>query len=83
MSLILTTRGMLEDSVLIKTETDFDNDHERTSTVEYCLAACEGQAHRTGVADAPSFFCAQHVHRSVSVALKEWPSAAAEAGSFS
>lgn len=70
-------RGRVEDDVdetaLVKTEGLVDNDHERTTTVEYCLRGCPGIAHRTGIAEASSYFCAQHVHRSVHVRLKEWP----------
>ena len=50
-----------------------DNAHEHTTTVEYCLRDCAGEAHRTRIADGPGHFCARHVHRSVHVTLKEWP----------
>jgi len=80
--MIPTTHGDRDESALIKKETLVDNDHERTTTVEYCLVGCDGQAHRTGMPDAPSYFCAKHVHRSVAVHIKEWPSANGAIGSF-
>lgn len=80
--LILTTRGELDEVALLKTDTLVDNDHERTITVEYCLVDCGGPAHQTGIPDAASHFCDQHVHRSVHVTIKEWPMAGAASGTF-
>lgn len=71
MALIYTTHGDLEESVLLKHDGGFENENERTTWVEYCLSSCVGQAHRTGTPDAPNCFCVQHVHRSVSVNLKQ------------
>lgn len=69
--MIFTTLGEIDDSLLIKHDGGFDNDIETTTWVEYCLSSCPGDAHRTGIPDAPHCFCAQHVHRSVSVHLKQ------------
>lgn len=72
-ALIPTTHGPLDESQLLKTETVIDNDHERTTVVEYCLAGCDGAAHVTGAPDQPFHFCSQHVHRSAHVTIKQWP----------
>jgi len=68
--MITTTLGPLDESLLIKRENVIDNENECTSSVEYCLKGCNGQAHITGQADAETHFCNQHVHRSVHVTLK-------------
>lgn len=73
MAMILTTHGEMDESALQKREDVRETDNERTTSVEYCLADCEGAAHRTGVPDAPPVFCTQHVHRSAHVTLKRWP----------
>lgn len=73
--LIHTTKGDLDESLLWKKEGEVNNDNEHTISVEYCLAHCEGPAHKTGESDSQSFFCSQHVHRSVHVTLKKNPSA--------
>lgn len=73
MALIPTRLGDMDETALVKLEDRIDNAHECTTIVEYCLKGCEGPAHRTGIPDAPSYFCSQHVHRSAAVSLKEWP----------
>jgi hypothetical protein len=69
--LITTTLGDRDDSTLRKTEGTVDNDVETTTWVEYCVADCPGVAHQTGRPDQPYLFCAQHIHRSVHVTLKQ------------
>ena len=68
--MIETTLGPLDESLLIKRENVIDNENERTTSAEYCLAGCNGWAHITGQPDAETHFCNQHVHRSVHVTLK-------------
>lgn len=63
----------VEESQLIKMEGIVDNENETARIVEYCLAGCEGSAHRTNLPDAPTHFCNRHVHRSVHVKLKKLP----------
>jgi hypothetical protein len=70
MATITTTRGDMDDAALVKTEVLIENDHERTAVVEYCLLGCDGPWHRTHQGDGEGVFCAQHVHRSVSMHLK-------------
>ena len=69
--MINTTLGPLPDATLIKREGVIDNDNEKTTTVEYCLFGCKGLAHVTGKPDSQSYFCNQHVHRSVHVIVKK------------
>jgi hypothetical protein len=73
MARILTTRGEMDTADLLLHEQAIDNDHERTTIVEYCVKGCDGAAHLTGVPDQPFCFCSQHVHRSADVTIKEWP----------
>lgn len=73
MARILTTRGEMDERDLLKVEQVIDNDHECTTTVEYCVKGCDGAAHVTGTPDQPFHFCSQHVHRSAVVTIKEWP----------
>lgn len=82
MSQINTTLGLVDESELQKLDGSIDNDNERTATVEYCLANCPGDAHKTGTADSDSHFCNLHVHRSVHVTLKKPVTLAGVAGSF-
>lgn len=78
--MIETTLGPLDESLLIKHEGVVDNDNEKTSVVEYCLAGCHGPAHLTGKPDSETFFCYQHVHRSVNIALKKVAFSESEVG---
>jgi hypothetical protein len=71
MARILTTNGEMDESALIKHEGLIDDAVEHTTTVEYCLVDCPGPAHRTGIPDAAYHFCTQHVHRSVTMQLKQ------------
>lgn len=71
MAIITTTLGDMDESALMKSEVLMDNDNERTTVTEYCLAGCEGQWHRTHIGDAPGVFCSQHVHRSIAMHLKK------------
>jgi hypothetical protein len=61
----------LDESLLRRTTGTFEDTRERSAWVEYCLADCDGRAHVTCYPDAPGKFCAQHVHRSAAVELKE------------
>jgi len=70
---IPTLHGALDETQLVKHEIVVDTDHEHTTAVEYCLIGCDGPAHQTGTPDALGHFCAQHVHRSVHVTIKQWP----------
>lgn len=72
----------MDESELIKKETTIDDEREHVETVEYCVLACPGSAHRTGVADAPGHFCNMHVHRSVDMTLKPQAVASADVGRF-
>ena len=72
----------MDESLLDKYEGFVDNDNERTTTVEYCLLGCEGAAHKTGIADSDTYFCARHVHRSAHIALKKGALAFGVAGSL-
>ena len=67
---VQTKFGEMDEDKLRKKEGMLDNDNEKTTTVEYCLADCDGPAHTTGVPDSPHCFCSKHVHRSVDVTLK-------------
>lgn len=41
---------------------------------EYCMADCDGEAHRTGVSDArEGCFCGNHVQRDVHVEVRKFP----------
>jgi hypothetical protein len=77
---ITTTLGLIDEALLIKHEGSFDNENERAETVEYCLQGCKGPAHITGKADSDSYFCSQHVHRSVHVTLKRFAFSESEVG---
>ena len=72
----------MEEAKLQKKTAVVDNANEHTISVEYCLAGCDGSAHRTGVPDARSFFCSKHVHRSAHVTLKRLPPAVSEIAGF-
>lgn len=78
--IIQTTLGLLDEALLIKHEGSIDNDNERTETVEYCLIGCKGPAHVTGQPESEMFFCRQHVHRSVHIALKKVAFSESEVG---
>lgn len=80
--MINTTQGEMDESLLITRTGEIDNENELTSTVEYCLRDCKGQAHRTGVPDAVGHFCSRHVHRSVHVKLKKNVTVEGVAASF-
>jgi hypothetical protein len=82
MTLIKTTHGLKEESDLMKLPGLVDNDNEHTTTVEYCLLNCPGDAHQTGVPDSASHFCNQHVHRPVHVTLKKAVSGEGIAAAF-
>lgn len=82
MALITTTLGDRDDSTLIKSEVSFENDNEKTTVVEYCVAGCDGPWHRTHQGDGQGVFCAQHVHRSVNMELKIGVAGIGSAGSF-
>jgi hypothetical protein len=77
---INTTLGPMNESSLIKREDVTDNDNEHTTSVEYCLKGCSGQAHVTQQPDSVSHFCNHHVHRSVNVTLKKVAFSASEVG---
>ena len=79
---ITTTLGLLEESELIKTERSFENENEKTTSVEYCSKDCDGPAHNTGQPDSESYFCSKHIHRSAHVHLKKHPAMTGEAGKF-
>lgn len=79
---IQTTRGLMDEALLLKKVGLVDNENERTTTVEYCLLDCSGQAHLTGEPDAPTHFCARHVHRSAAIHLKKPVFAFGEAASL-
>ena len=71
---VTTTRGDVDDSELRKTVyVQHDDDEQRVTWVEYCEAACDGPAHRTGQPDTEMVWCTKHVHHSVEVTLKRWP----------
>lgn len=80
--IINTTLGPLDETLLQKREGGIDNENECTTWVEYCLKDCTGDAHQTGVADAESHFCSQHVHRSAHIALKKGVFGESGIGSF-
>lgn len=80
--MITTTLGERDESTLLKYQTVRETDEQRVTTVEYCLADCDGPAHRTGQPDAPSHRCNKHVHRSVAVVIKKGLLAHGSAGSF-
>ncbi len=82
MALIHTTHGALEESVLLKRVDRVETDDERTEATEYCLLGCGGTAHQTGQPDDVSYFCRQHVHRSVDMFLKRGVVAQLIAGGF-
>ncbi len=69
--MVNTTLGPLPESTLVKREDVVDNDNERTTSIEYCLIGCKGLAHVTRTPDSQSYFCNQHVHRSVHVIVKK------------
>lgn len=72
--MVITTRlGEMDDSRLQKREDVVENDDYRMVAVEYCLLACEGVAHQTGVAQGDGCFCEHHVHRSGDLTVKRWP----------
>lgn len=64
------TFAQMDEAELFKHEHALESDDLALQVVEYCLLGCEGQVHRTGVADALEYFCAGHVHRSVHAVLK-------------
>lgn len=74
--MINTTLGPMEESVLSRHDTATESKSETVSTVEYCLATCNGTAHLTGIPDSVSHFCNKHVHRSVHVTIKKIEAAA-------
>lgn len=63
----------IDESRLQKREDVIENDDHRIVAVEYCLANCDGDAHRTGIAQGLGSFCERHVHRSVDMTVKRWP----------
>lgn len=71
MAEVNTIYGPMDDSELQRRDGLVDNDNEHTTTVEYCLANCPGNAHRTGKPDSDGHFCSLHVHRSAHVTLKK------------
>lgn len=70
MAIVTTTLGEMDDSLLQRIDTVLDNDNERTTTVEYCVLDCPGEAHRTGQPQGVGCFCPHNVHRSVDMELK-------------
>jgi hypothetical protein len=80
--LIETTKGMLDDSLLLLKVVEVDDDNEHTISTEYCLMNCPGEAHMTGEPDASGYFCCLHVHRSVTMQLKKWPAIQGGLASF-
>lgn len=71
MAEIQTTLGLMDDSQLQRREDSFNEEVGTLTAVEYCLLDCPGQAHQSGLRDAPGHFCSQHIHRSVNLAVKE------------
>lgn len=71
MTTITTTLGDMDESLLMKRNGLVDNEDELTTTVEYCLAGCTSNAHRTGIPESPGYFCSRNVHRSVNMTLKK------------
>ena len=74
MALITTTRGDIDDSLLLKTEylaADTDDDH--IVWTEYCDPSCPGEAHKTGRPETKTMFCTRHLHHSVHVTKKRIP----------
>jgi hypothetical protein len=69
-ALIDTLLGPIDESQLLKREECIDNDNERTVTVEYCAIDCDGEAHRTGVAQGVGCFCPKNIRRDVGMELK-------------
>ena len=69
--MITTTLGLMDEATLLRRDLKIDNDNEVTDIVEYCLPDCDGQAHKSGVPDADSHFCNQHIHRGGSINLKQ------------
>lgn len=67
------TEDDVDEARLKMIQVTVDDANERTTTVEYCLLECDGVAHTTRIAESPSHFCAQHVHRSVATQIKRWP----------
>lgn len=63
----------IDEVLLQKRESSWENDEHKITAVEYCLKDCEGNAHKTGVAQGDGSFCELHVHRSVDMAVKRWP----------
>lgn len=59
-----------------------DDDDFCIEAVEYCLVGCDGPAHVTNVADSAAHFCDRHVHRSVHVTAKRFPSCVGSAASL-
>jgi hypothetical protein len=74
MTLITTTRGLMEEDRLCKSEyLSADTDDLRTVWTEYCELGCPGPAHVTGIPDRDTVFCQHHLHHSVHVTMKRWP----------
>jgi hypothetical protein len=71
MALIQTIHGEMDTAQLQRIDGLVDDDVERTTTVEYCLLDCPGDAHRTGIAQGIGCFCSHNVHRSVNMTLKQ------------
>ena len=75
----------VEESLLVRIELQFEDDNERTTVVEYCLASCDNPVHdranreqreaRWDALDKKTaiVWCERHVHRSSHVQLKRWP----------
>lgn len=82
MAEVNTTLGPIDESELQKLENVIDNENEHTTTIEYCLANCPGEAHKTGKPDSVSHFCGLHVHRSAHITLKQPVTLEGVAGGF-
>lgn len=63
----------LDEAQLQRYDSVYEDDEIRLDLIEYCLVGCEGDAHKTGVAQGDGCFCEKHVHRSASGQVKRWP----------
>lgn len=72
--MLVTTRlGEMDEAQLQKRLDVFENEDQRVEATEYCLQACDGSAHITGIPTGDGSFCERHVKRSCHVVVKKWP----------
>lgn len=74
--IVETTLGPKPESELIRTTVQVETVDQVVTSTEYCLAGCDGPAHRTQIPDGDGFLCSQHVHRSLNVHVKRFPEGA-------